>query len=224
MAAGPGRKGRAEPRRARADGDQRRGEGQRQGRRRARAPERGGVQERGAEGRDEAAPEETEERIVIGEIIGVHGVRGWIKARSRARPEENIFRYNPWSLAVGGGTRRVRHRRGRRQGKGLIAQLDGVTERAAAEALVGAEIGIARAQLPPLPPGSHYWHELLRLEVVNLAGRTLGRVAGLEETGANDVLVVEGERRRLIPWVRDVYIRRVDVAGGRIVVDWAAEG
>ena len=161
--------------------------------------------------------------IVIGEVVGVHGVRGWIKVRSRTRPRENIFHYRPWALAVGAATRCFQPRECRRQGKGLVARLDGIADRTAAADLIGAEIRIDGGQLPPLPPGEHYWHELLRLDVVNLAGRKLGRVTGIEETGANDVLVVEGGRRRLIPWVREVYIREVDLAGGRIVVDWQAD-
>ena len=60
------------------------------------------------------------------------------------------------------------------------------------------------------------------LDVANIQGEALGRVVGLLETGANDVLQVQGERMRLIPFV-EAYIQSVDVGGGKIVVDWGSD-
>ena len=186
-----------------------------------------------------SAPEADGKRVIIGEVVGVHGVKGWIKVHSCTRPRENIFHYRPWALAFAAGQRGFYHYEGRRQGKGLIAKLDGIGDRTAAAELIGAEISIGSEQLPALPAGEYYWHDLLHLQVVNLAGRSLGRVAAVEETGANDVLLVrregegegesesEGKYKKnskcFIPWVPDVYIRKVDLAAGSIVVDWEAD-
>jgi 16S rRNA processing protein RimM len=59
--------------------------------------------------------------------------------------------------------------------------------------------------------------------VINQQGVELGAVARLMETGANDVLVVKGERERLIPYVKDIYVKSVDVQAGEIHVDWDAD-
>ena len=79
-----------------------------------------------------------------------------------------------------------------------------------------------RAELPANREGEYYWSELIGLDVVTREGVALGRVTGLLETGANPVLVVEGERERLIPFVEAVVVA-VDVAGGRLTVDWGAD-
>jgi len=87
---------------------------------------------------------------------------------------------------------------------------------------VGAEIAVQRSQFPPLPAGEYYYADLPGLTVVNLAGATLGTAESFLETGANDVLVVQGERERLIPLVPQV-IREVDLTQGVLRVDWDAE-
>jgi 16S rRNA processing protein RimM len=58
--------------------------------------------------------------------------------------------------------------------------------------------------------------------VVNVQGEVLGKVTELLETGANDVLVVEGERERLLPFIAQV-ILQVDLEAGRINVDWGTD-
>ena len=108
----------------------------------------------------------------------------------------------------------------RQHGKGVVARLADCIDRDQAQALTGREIGIARDELPAAQPGEYYWHDLQGLSVVTLAGEPLGTVDHLLETGANDVLVVEGERERLIPFVMDQVIVRVDLDKGEIQVDW----
>ncbi|BCX82315.1 16S rRNA processing protein RimM [Methylomarinovum caldicuralii] len=160
--------------------------------------------------------------ILLGEISGVFGVRGWVKVYSHTQPRENILSYSPWRLRHRGETRQVRLLEGRCQGKTVVARLEGVESREQAEALRGAGVFVTRSQLPPLPAGEYYWHDLIGLEVRDVEGRVLGRVIRLMETGANDVLVLEGPEGReiLVPWIRDRVIRRVDLEAGVIEVDW----
>ena len=80
-----------------------------------------------------------------------------------------------------------------------------------------------RGQLAALPNGEYYWADLIGLTVTTLSGVSLGRVIRLLETGANDVLVVQGDRERLIPYVFGVIVRTVDLEAGRMVVDWDPE-
>lgn len=161
--------------------------------------------------------------VELGDIVGVHGIRGGVKIRSWTRPRENIFDYPQWRLLGNSGEQTAELISGHAQGRGLVAQLKGVTDRDQAAALRGLKILIHRDQLPPLAPGEYYWADLQGLEVQTVTGEALGTVTGLIETGANDVLVVQGERERLIPYVPDVYVKQVDMASRRLVVDWDAE-
>jgi 16S rRNA processing protein RimM len=109
---------------------------------------------------------------------------------------------------------------GRAQGKNVLARLEGCDDRDQAEALIGCRIFIDRAQLPELLEGDYYWSDLVGLKVESLQGETLGEVASLLETGADDVLVLKGERERLIPFVLGDIVHEVDIEHRRMVVDW----
>ena len=157
--------------------------------------------------------------IVLGRVVGVFGTRGWIKVQSFGRERSGILQYPRWQLGLPSGWTEYVVSEGRAHGKGIIAHLAGLQDPEQARALVGAEIAIRRRDLPGLEPGSHYWIELEGLRVVNLAGVDLGRVSYLIETGADDVMVVTGERERLIPYVKTV-VREVDLEAGVLRVDW----
>ena len=84
----------------------------------------------------------------------------------------------------------------------------------------GADVAVHRRQLPAAEAGRYYWVDLIGLSVVNREGIALGTVIALMETGANDVLVVQGERERLIPFVLGRVVLDVDLEAGVIEVDW----
>ncbi|WP_440996975.1 ribosome maturation factor RimM [Arhodomonas sp. SL1] len=165
-----------------------------------------------------------DEEVVLGEVVGVHGVHGAVKVFSWTRPVENIFEYRQWWLVSAGAMPRPHTLlEGWRQGKGLVARLEGIEDRDAARALMGARVTIPRHALPDPESGEYYWHDLIGLRVVNADGVSLGEVEDLIETGAHDVLVVSGERERLIPFVPGEYVTRVDLAAGLLEVDWNPE-
>jgi 16S rRNA processing protein RimM len=155
---------------------------------------------------------------VLGRIVGVFGVRGWVKVRSETDPPERILDYSPWQ--IGSGQRPWRVRSGQTHGKGLIVCLDGCEDRDQASGLVGQDIRIARDRLPPLQDDEVYWADLEGLAVVTVDGVGLGTVAHLFATAANDVIVVDGERQRLIPFVWGDVVKDVDLDDGRLIVDW----
>jgi len=163
-----------------------------------------------------------ERRISVGRVAGLFGVSGWVKVYSHTRPREAILNYRPWHITVGGATRTFDVLEGRQQGKGLVARIAGCDDRDTAAELVGAEIAIDATQLPATGGREYYWADLEGLRVVNDAGVELGRVSHLFETGANDVMVVRGERERLIPFGSAV-VKEVDLDAGMIRVDWDAE-
>lgn len=164
----------------------------------------------------------SDEVVVIGRVIGVHGVRGWIKVYSYTRVPQEIEFYRRWFLKGAGDWDEYRVAELRAQGKGIVARLNGIDDRDVAAGLVGRDIGIRASELPPLPPGEYYWSQLEGLSVVNRQGIDLGRVSHLFDTGANDVMVVVGARERLIPYIGNV-VHRVDPQAGVIEVDWDAD-
>lgn len=159
-------------------------------------------------------------RIPVGYITGIYGIRGWLKIESYTRPPENIFSFQPWYIIRNGSWQETNVRQGRIHGKGLIVALEGVTDRDIARDLVDNEITIFRSQLAELPPGEFYWVDLIGMQVINQQEKILGRVIEILETGANDVLVVEGQVRYLIPIVWNMYVFNVDTGKQLISVDW----
>lgn len=161
--------------------------------------------------------------INVGEISGVFGVKGWVKVFSFTDPRENILNYSPWLLKKGSETKRVNVIAGQLQGKTVVAQLDGVTERDQAAALMGWGIFISHSQLPKAATGEYYWSDLIGLKVETVQGIQLGVVESLLETGANDVVVVKGERERAIPFLQGRTVIAIDLDAYRMVVDWDPE-
>ena len=86
--------------------------------------------------------------VTIGRISGVHGVQGWVRVHSDTSPRENIVDYSPWHLVREGRRESRKVKSGRRQGKAVVAKLEGCNDRDAAEELVGALISIPRSALP----------------------------------------------------------------------------
>lgn len=156
-------------------------------------------------------------RIVVGKIVGLYGVQGWVKLESFTQPRVQIFSYRPWFV----GEKEIDAAHGREQGKGLVAHLPGFDDRDAAATLIGAEIRIPRAALPNATPGEFYWADLEGVSVVSKQGVALGTVSHLFSTGANDVMVVkDGPRERMIPFVQGQFVESVDLEQSRITVDW----
>lgn len=159
-------------------------------------------------------------RIALGRITGHYGVRGWVKIHSYTDPRENIVDFPSWILEHGGEQHRVEVEAGRSQGKNIVAKLRGIDDRDAAQEWMGAEIAVDRNELPPCAPGEYYWVDLEGLAVHNTRGEVLGEVDHLMATGANDVIVLRGNEQRLIPFVAETVVKRVDFESGVIVVDW----
>lgn len=156
-----------------------------------------------------------------GEISGVFGVKGWVKVYSFTEPRENILRYSPWLVQKNNQTREIKVIGGQRHGNAVIAELEGVADRDAAQALMGSKILVAKSQLPKPKPGEYYWADLVGLRVETDSGVKLGAVDHLLETGANDVLVVrDGEAERLIPFLQGHTVLRIDLDAGLMIVDW----
>jgi len=162
--------------------------------------------------------------VTLGRVTGPWGVKGWIKVHSYTEPRENIIAYPVWILRRGQEQRAERVEQARGHGKDqVVAKLEGVADRDAAAELAGSEIVVGRQSLAACDEGEYYWTDLEGLRVVTVGGEELGCVDHLFRTGSNDVLVVRGERERLIPFIEEQVIRRVDLGGGRLIVEWDAD-
>lgn len=164
--------------------------------------------------------------VVMGEVLAPYGIRGWIKVRTHTEEAAALLRYPAWWAK----SPRVAQWQeltlvaGRMHSGVLVAQLAGMATREAALAMKGWEIGVPRAAMPAASPGEIYWADLVGLIVVNRAGITLGTVTGVTAHGAHPLLQVGSSAgsavpERLIPYVPAI-VERIDVAAGRIEVDW----
>lgn len=163
---------------------------------------------------------EQQHNISVGKISGVFGVKGWVKVFSFTDPRENILTYSPWLLQKGDEIKTVNVVDGQLQGKTIVAQLAGIDDRDQAASLMGWDIFITQDQLPKAAKGEYYWSELIGLQVETIDGVQLGVVDSLLETGANDVIIIQGERERVIPFLQGRTIVKVDLDECKIIVDW----
>lgn len=164
-----------------------------------------------------------ERHVLLGRIVGVHGVRGAVKVESFTEPRLAIFEYRPWLLERDAGKFEiVTEVHGHAQGKGIVATVAGIDDRDAAAAWIGARIWVSREALPEPEAGEYYQTDLEGLRVVNEAGDDLGRVSHFFDNGAHAVLVTRDAagHEHLIPYVVDVYVKKVDPDAGCITVDW----
>ncbi len=160
--------------------------------------------------------------ICVGHILGSQGVKGWVRVFSNTSPRENIVNYSPWFIERD-DVRQATAVHGRLQGKNVLARLEGIADRNQADELSGCQIFINPEQLPGLEPDEYYWSDLIGLAVESLQGESLGEIASMIETGADDVMVLKGERERLIPFVVDQIVRKVDLGSRTMVVDWSPD-
>lgn len=164
-----------------------------------------------------------DQRVIVGQVSGLFGVKGWVKLFSHTAPIENLLDYKELELGGDDRWRPARLVEGKRHGEKLIGRFEGVEDRDDAARLVGADIAVRRSELPEPEGDQVYWIDLIGMQVTNVEGDELGTVLRLVETGAHDVLVVNGDRERLIPFVRGEFVKEVDLAAGRILVDWKTD-
>jgi 16S rRNA processing protein RimM len=160
--------------------------------------------------------------VVMARVAGPFGVKGWVKLQVFTERVDGLLDYPVWWIGQDGGWEPVEVEQGAAHGAALVARLKGIDDREQAAVLRGRDVAVPRAELPPNEEGEYYWTDLEGLRVGNLQGEALGMVTGLLETGASQVLVVQSERERLIPFVSAV-VKSVDLARGELVVDWGAD-
>ena len=158
--------------------------------------------------------------ILIGRLVGAHGIRGGLKLISYAESldvfaaDRPILTVDPTGVEAAYEVLEIRP-----QGRAAVLFLAGITHRSQAEALAGCDLFIDKAMLPALAEGTYYWADLIGLEVVSVDGRRLGRLESIFETGSNDVYVVKRTNKEiLVPALKSV-VKAVDLKARRMEVD-----
>ena len=161
-------------------------------------------------------------RVVLGQVGGAFGVQGWVRIQSYTDPPENILGFGRWQLGRAGQWREVEVEDGKMTAKGVLAKLAGVETPEDARLDTGAEIAVARDELPAPAPGEYYWSDLEGLQALDREGQPLGRIEEFRATPAGTVVVIRGERLHWVPFVKERIVA-VDLDAGRVVFDWAAD-
>lgn len=169
-------------------------------------------------------PDPAENSVVVGRFLGPWGVKGWLQIYSYTVPREGIFDYAQW--LIGGASEPIPRPECKISGKRLVVKLPGVDTPETAALWTDKDIRVSRDQLPPLPVGEYYWHDLVGLLVLNREGVRLGNVKQMLSTGAHDVMEITPEsegQNVLIPFVFGEYIDEVNLAEELIRAHWPIE-
>ena len=157
-------------------------------------------------------------RVLLGRIAGAHGIRGEVVIHSFAEPAENIAAYGPLTDAAGARAFAIESLRV--TAKGVVARLEGVADRNAAEALKGVELHVDRERLPAAAEGEFYHADLVGLAAVDPQGTKIGEIVAVQNYGAGDLIELRlagSAKTELIPFT-EASVPEVDVRARRVVI------
>jgi 16S rRNA processing protein RimM len=159
------------------------------------------------------------ERICVAQIGGAHGIRGEVKLKSFTADPLAVKDYGVLESEDGAASFEIE---ALRPAKGyLVARLRGVRDRNAAEQLTNLRLFVPRERLPPPAADEFYHADLIGLAAVTAAGVEVGTVVAVHNFGAGDILELRppaGGTTMMLPFT-DAFVPRIDIAGGRIVVE-----
>lgn len=161
--------------------------------------------------------------VAMGYVKGAFGIKGWLKVKADTEYTDSLLDYPEWRLRRDRDVRTLVLESGKVAGDELQVKFVGIDDRDAAALLRGYTVEIARADFAPAAEDEYYWADLVGMNVLNREGADLGKVVNLMDTGAHDVLVVEGNfGQKLIPFVSH-YIDGVDSENCVITADWGVD-
>lgn len=161
--------------------------------------------------------------VAMGYIKGAVGIKGWLKIGASTEYLDGLLDYSEWQLRKDSDIRVVEIEQGKLSNGELQVKLIGVDNRDAAALLRGYTIEISREDFAPAEDDEFYWTDLVGMKVLNCEGILLGEVKNLMETGAHDILVVNGEYgQKLIPFVEQ-FIQDVNADTQTIIADWGLD-
>jgi 16S rRNA processing protein RimM len=163
--------------------------------------------------------------LVMAKIGAPFGIKGWSKITNYGSSPQALLDYQPWFVAANEGAHwvAISIEESLIQKEQLKVRFSSCSQRDHAEKLTNLLIAVDKGCLPSLDNDNFYWQELQGYEVFNAQDEALGQVDHLFATGANDVMVVLGDKKRLIPFIMDHTVITVDRNTRRILVDWGLD-
>ena len=161
-----------------------------------------------------------EDYLVMGQLVGSFGIKGWIKVKVFTEVVETLQNYEEWFISSDEknwstfSIESIKINQNR-----MMVKFEGINDRTAADGYQRYWVGVLKKSLPNLTDNEFYWNDLIGCEVYNTDGFLFGRLTGFIETGANDVFVVEGEKKRLIPYTK-MTVKKIELKQQQIIVDW----
>jgi 16S rRNA processing protein RimM len=165
----------------------------------------------------------SQRRILLGRIAAAHGVRGDVLIKTFTERPQDIAAYGPLDDGAG---RTFKLKVIRVTPKGVIARIEGLGDRNAAEALKGAALFVDRSRLPPPDDGQFYHADLIGLAAVDPEGQPVGEVVAVYNHGAGDLLEVrlaDTGKTELVAFT-DAFVPEVDLRARRVVVRLEGDG
>jgi 16S rRNA processing protein RimM len=157
-------------------------------------------------------------RVLLGRVLGAHGLKGEVVIRAFTGAPEAIAGYGP--LTDGAGDRTIEIAQVRVTARGVVARIAGISDRTAAEGLKGLELFVDRDRLAPAEEGEFYHADLIGLAAVDPTGRRIGEIVAVQNFGAGDLIEVRlaGSRRTEFVPFQDAFVPTVDLAARRLTV------
>lgn len=164
--------------------------------------------------------DDTNPYVIVGKIGTAFGVKGWAKLISFTEVRAHILEYSSWYIETLSGWQPITIEAGKEHGKGLVVKLTGIETPEQVRLLTGKKLAVKRSQLPVLKSHEYYWSDLEGLTVIDQHNAVLGKVIYLIETGANDVLVVKGDKEYAIPYLPGKVVVAIDLDKKIMHVNW----
>ncbi len=161
-----------------------------------------------------------DEWVIVGRFGRPHGIKGFVSVYSFTEPSDNILSYSDWHVSLNHSWQPIKILSVQIHNKTIVAQIEGYPERESVALLTNVEIAIRKEQLASLAPDEYYWHQLIGMKVINQQAQEFGRIIEIMPTGSNDVLVVQGEKRHLIPYLPGQFIIEINDKSQTMIVDW----
>ncbi|KTD75508.1 ribosome maturation factor RimM [Legionella waltersii] len=158
--------------------------------------------------------------VVIGRFGRPHGIKGFVTVHSFTDPKDNIVRYSDWHVYLDKQWKPIKLVTMEARNNSIVVKIEGYPERESVALLTNANIAVQEEQLEELKSGEYYWFQLVGMSVINKQQDSLGKVIEIMPTGSNDVLVVQGEKRYLIPYLPEQFVLNIDSSKQVILVDW----
>ena len=169
---------------------------------------------------DKLRVKDSNDWVIVGRFGRPHGLKGYVSVNSFTDPRHNILSYPDWFVFLNGEWVPLKILDTEEHSRSIVALVDGYQEREKASQLTNLDIAVQSDQLADLDSGEYYWHQLIGMAVVNTHGEMLGTVSEIIATGSNDVLVVTGDARYLIPYRFGAVVLEVCEKTRQITVEW----